>query len=64
MSGSTTEGILGVVEYVWQLDSFLVFCGYVLMVLLARIWKKYTKPLELRPVSIISYISNMRDRQM
>ncbi|XP_060552498.1 elongation of very long chain fatty acids protein 5-like [Ruditapes philippinarum] len=53
MTSPTTEYILNVARYVSRLDSFPIFCGYVLMVLLAGQWKKFFKPLNLRPVLVI-----------
>ena len=34
-----------------ELQSFMTFCGYLLMIACAGIWQKATSPLSLRPVS-------------
>jgi len=44
----TPERIVQGARFVSQLDTFPLFCGYVLMILLAGQWKRFTKPLGLR----------------
>lgn len=52
--GLTPERIFLGVKFITRLESFPIFCGYLLMILLAAQWKKYSKPLVLRHVSILS----------
>lgn len=52
--GLTPERIFLGVKFITVLESFPIFCGYLLMILLAGQWKKYSKPLVLRHVSIFS----------
>ncbi|XP_045214688.2 elongation of very long chain fatty acids protein 5-like [Mercenaria mercenaria] len=50
--GLTAEKILAGAHLVHRLDSFPIFCGYMLMILLAGQWKRFTKPLSLRPILV------------
>ncbi|XP_045211476.2 elongation of very long chain fatty acids protein 5-like [Mercenaria mercenaria] len=55
--GSIPEYIYFGAKYVSRLDSFPIFFGYLLMILLAGQWKRFTKPLSLRPILVIYNLS-------
>ena len=46
------EGVRRFTVHVVNLQSFPLFCAYLLMVFLAPLWQRISKPLSIRPVSI------------
>jgi hypothetical protein len=56
----TVEAMLRFGKAVTTLDSFPLFVGYLLMVLLAGLWQKFTKPVPLRPVSHFELIITLQ----
>ena len=49
----TLEGLQRFGKSVLLADSFPLFVAYLLMIFLAGLWQKFTKPLSLRPVSSV-----------
>ncbi|XP_050393077.1 elongation of very long chain fatty acids protein 1 [Patella vulgata] len=45
--------ILWLIYYITSLQSFPVFCGYLLIIALSGLWQKYTSRLNLRPFLIL-----------
>lgn len=51
--GLSLDRLIAGARLIYQLDSFPIFWAYILMILLAGQWKKFTSPLSLRPILVV-----------